>query len=295
MQADRPRTAVRLRLTVIAAILAGSSVIVAGQATAQDTSPVPEPGFVAHAFGSPPTGETYTNSLEAFYESKRKGFRVFEVDMVRLSDGKILLAHDRFETRYGLPEGTKFTDVTSAQMKDRKLDGRWRALLGSDFLHLVKNNPDSRFVLDTKGDDIEIARWFVKYMAPTSLARLFPHVYSQAQLNDLKQLYRWPGYVVATYRWPADKREQKAVELVSRNGLRTVMIRPHEVSPTFEPRLRAAGARWLFVHSLSDADDIVAWRSEGWGVYSNGWIGPIPPPAVPPPSAPPEPIETPAP
>ena len=265
------------------AVVLGAPSIARGAVTAEQ----PQPGFIAHAFGSPPTGETYTNSLEAFRESYRKGFRVFEVDMVRLGDGRIALAHDRFETRYGLPEGTRFSDVTSAQMQGRKLDGRWPIVLGSQFLHLVKNHADATFVLDTKGDDLEIAAWFVKHMAPSSLARVFPHVYSQAHLNGLKELYRWRGYVVATYRWSVETKEQKTVELVSRNGLRTVMIRPHEVSPTFEARVRAAGATRLFVHSLTAAIDILEWRAKGWGVYSNGWIGALPPVAPTPDPTPP--------
>jgi glycerophosphoryl diester phosphodiesterase len=272
----RPQARVRTRHRTAAVALVAVTAVLMGRTAHSATTSQPPAGFIAHAFGSPPTGETYTNSLEAFRESYSNGFRVFEVDMVRLKDGRIALAHDRFETRYGLPAGTRFSQVTSAQMTGRKLDGQWPVLLGSQFLHLVKNHPDAKFVLDTKGDDVEIAAWFVKYMAPSSLARVFPHVYSQAHLNGLKQLYRWPGYVVATYRWAVEKKEQKTVELVSRNNLQTVMIRPHEISPTFETRVRAAGARHLFVHSLTAEADILAWRAKGWGVYSNGWIGSVP-------------------
>jgi glycerophosphoryl diester phosphodiesterase len=224
----------------------------------------------------------YTNSREAFQESYRKGFRTFEVDLVRLKDGKVMAAHDKFEQRYGLAPGVRFSQVMYAEMKGRMLDGRWRALFGADLLHLVKNHPDATFILDTKGDDLAIAAWFVKYMAPSSLARLAPHVYSQSHLDELKKTYRWSSYVLATYRWSQTKVEDTAVALVTRNRMDTVMLHPRYHSPTIEPRLRAAGARYLFVHSFTTAEEITPWRAMGWGVYSNAWLETYDPPTTPP-------------
>jgi glycerophosphoryl diester phosphodiesterase len=267
----RPSFVLRgLAVTVIALV----TMILAPISQADAAVPWQTQGYIAHAFGSPPTGEIYTNSREAFHESYRKGFRTFEVDLVRLKDGKVMLAHDRFEPRYGLAAGVRFSQVTYAQMKGRKLDGKWPALFGGELLHLVKNHSDATFILDTKDDDLAISAWFVKYMAPSSLARIRPHVYGQSHLDGLKKLHRWSGYVIATYRWSKATIEQKTLDLVMRNRMQTIMIRPHEISPTFESRLRAAGARWFFVHSFSDPAGITQWRAVGWGVYSNGWLEP---------------------
>ncbi len=49
--------------------------------------------FIAHAGGSI-GGKTYTNSLEALNSSYDKGFRLFELDIIKTSDGKYVAAHD---------------------------------------------------------------------------------------------------------------------------------------------------------------------------------------------------------
>lgn len=49
--------------------------------------------FIAHAGGSI-EGYTYTNSLEALNHNFSKGFKLFELDMIKTSDGKFVAAHD---------------------------------------------------------------------------------------------------------------------------------------------------------------------------------------------------------
>src|SRR5690349_2251214 len=57
--------------------------------------------YIAHELGSI-DGYAYTNTVEAFQASYRKGFRLFECDLVRLRDGTVLVAHDHLEALYGL-------------------------------------------------------------------------------------------------------------------------------------------------------------------------------------------------
>jgi len=49
--------------------------------------------FIAHAGGMIDSLK-YTNSLEALNENYRKGFRIFELDIIKTSDGKFIAAHD---------------------------------------------------------------------------------------------------------------------------------------------------------------------------------------------------------
>ena len=49
--------------------------------------------FIAHAGGAI-LGDTYTNSLEALDRSYSKGFRLFELDIVKTADHKYVAAHD---------------------------------------------------------------------------------------------------------------------------------------------------------------------------------------------------------
>jgi hypothetical protein len=232
-------------------------------------------GFVAHAFGSPADGTPYTNSAAAFERSYANGFRTFETDMVRLGDGNVLLAHDNFEQRYGLPDHTRFDHVSIDVMRGRLLDGRYPALFGDDFIAIVRDHPDAFFILDTKVAHLEIAAWLVERMTPTELDRLRPHVHSQEQIDALRRMYDWKGFVIASYGWTQDAAviERTAAQLASRNHIDTVMVRDEYYSDGMRDRLREAGVRFLYLHSFTAPEEIEHWRSKGLGVYSNGWIG----------------------
>lgn len=49
--------------------------------------------FIAHA-GGEIDGKIYTNSLEAINNSYKNGFKLFELDLIKSSDGKYVAAHD---------------------------------------------------------------------------------------------------------------------------------------------------------------------------------------------------------
>jgi hypothetical protein len=225
--------------------------------------------------GSPPGGPAYTNSRAAFDESYKNGFRAFEVDLVRLKDGNVILAHDRHESLYGLATGTRFSEVTTAQMRGRKYRGRWPVMFGQDLISLTAARPDVSFVLDAKGDvssQVAVARWFARRTPATVRTRMFPHVHTDGHVLALKRL-GFGGSILALYTWKKDALP-RAPDVVRRNGLDTVMLPDEKYSEELRVALIAAGARWIFVHSFADPERIMNWRARGVGVYSDGWIGP---------------------
>ena len=104
-------------------------------------------GFVAHAFGAI-DGRIYSNSLEAFQRNYGRGFRVFEVDLVRLADGTALLAHDGLEANYGLNK--PFTQATWADLAGHKYLGRYTILRVQELARLLRQHPDMYVILDSK-------------------------------------------------------------------------------------------------------------------------------------------------
>jgi hypothetical protein len=103
-------------------------------------------GFVAHAFGVI-DGHTYTNSLEAFQRSYGRGFRVFEVDVVRLKDGTALLAHNGLEENYGLNK--PFREASWAELAGHRYLGRYTILRSQDLVRLLRDHPDAYAILDS--------------------------------------------------------------------------------------------------------------------------------------------------
>lgn len=232
-------------------------------------------GYVAHAMGSPRSGTPYTNSREAFAASYAKGFRTFEVDLLRTKDGHVLVAHDDTEHRYGLPKGVRFRQLTAEQLKGLKYDGKYRVLFGEDLIALMGRYPDITVILDLKGRwpvRTALAKRLAKYAPAGVQARMYPHVHSQEQLDAMRKLKAFPGYVLALYKW-RDADVRKAPAFMQRNGLDTVLVKRELLSDDLRLQLVAAGARFIFVHPLRAEADIMRWRTKGVGVYSDGWIG----------------------
>lgn len=240
------------------------------------TSPWQARGFVAHALGSPPDGPAYTNSREAFEKSYRKGFRAFEADLVRLRDGVTVLAHDLRARRYGLRDDQEIEDLTSEQMRRRRFDGRYVPVFEDDLVDLLEEHHDAVVVLDTKGairDQVAIARRLADRAPDDVRERMYPHVHFQEQLDALRRLDVFPGFVLSLYLWERDQLRD-APAFARRNDLDTVIVRPEVYTDRLRDALRAAGARWIFVHSFTTKDEIEPWRAKGVGVYSNDWIEP---------------------
>jgi hypothetical protein len=216
----------------------------------------------------------YTNSSEAFDASYANGFRAFEPDLVMLKDGIPLLAHDGYESRFGFPSGSKFSEITSIQMLGHKFDGKFKPLLGPDFVRLVARHFDTTFLLDTKGNDVEIAAWLVQHMPRRDLDRLRPHVYSQTQIDDLRRIYRWKGFVIATYFWAQSRPaiEQAAIQMASANHITTFLTNKEFYDDDLRTKLEAVGVKYFYLQGFSSAKEISYWHSRGVGVFSDGWI-----------------------
>jgi glycerophosphoryl diester phosphodiesterase len=260
----------------VALALIATAACAGSSAPSAPETPWQERGFVAHALGSPPDGPPYTNSREAFDESYRNGFRAFEVDLVRLRDGVTVLAHDLRAKHYGIAKGTDIEELSSEQMRGRRYDGRWPVLFEDDLLELLADHDDAVAILDTKGairDQVAIARRLVERAPADVRTRLYPHVHFQEQLDALRRLDVFPGFVLSLYLWDDDELRD-APSFVERNRLDTVIVRPQVYTDDLRDALREAGARWIFVHSFTDPDEITPWLKRGLGVYSNRWIEP---------------------
>lgn len=91
--------------------------------------------YNAHALGQY-KGFLYTNSLEAFEQSYRKGFRYFEADIAITSDQQYVLSHE--------------TDTVSRLSEDafHKREQRWTCLSLDTFFDIMRNKCDVHAMLD---------------------------------------------------------------------------------------------------------------------------------------------------
>jgi glycerophosphoryl diester phosphodiesterase len=247
-------------------------------------------GFVAHAFGAIDRNG-YTNSLEAFQRNYGRGFRVFEVDLVRLADGTALLAHDGLEANYGLNKS--FKESTWADLAGHKYLGRYTILRAQELAGLLRNHPDMYVILDSKYSRLDIYRSMLRYAPERSLReRIFPHVEDRAELTEFRTAYPLQNFMLALYHTQAQNRYEDpiAADFSNRYRAPAVMMwwRDRDPSlslaangresrryrPSFARTLRSVGAN-VYVHSLGDPTQIQRFWNLGIGVYSDDPFPPL--------------------
>jgi glycerophosphoryl diester phosphodiesterase len=247
-------------------------------------------GFVAHAFGAI-DGHVYTNSLEAFQRNYGRGFRVFEVDLVRLADGTALLAHNGLEANYGLNK--PFNEATWADLAGHRYLDRYTILRSQDLVRLLRDHPDAYAILDSKYARLDIYRTILAQAPERSLReRILPHVKDQTGLNEFRTAYPLQNYLLALYQTQGENRydDPEVIDFTRRNRTPAVMMwwRERNLSislaanngqgrrfrASFADSLKAAGAI-VHVHSLSDPNEIQRFWDMGIGVYSDEPFPPL--------------------
>lgn len=115
--------------------------------------------FIAHAGGSI-NGELYTNSLEALNLNYARGFRLFELDIVRTKDDKFVAAHDwstwKRQSAYkgALPP-------TLAQFKQYKINSKYQSLDLAAINQWFSEYSDAILVTDKINDPTAFVPHFV--------------------------------------------------------------------------------------------------------------------------------------
>lgn len=237
-------------------------------------APLESHRFVAHAGGSPRgllQEELYTNSREAFEVSYRNGFRVFELDLILLADGEVLVAHDFHEDEYGLRDGT-FPSLTRPELEGRRWRGKYELLFGDDLIALMVEHPDVWIVLDTKLDGhVAIAEALVA-LAPDDGVRdrMVPHLASEEHAAALDAIHRFPERMIAMYRWGGN--DAQLVDDMQRLGIDDVMMWwDRRWSEEVQAAVEAIGGH-VWVHTPEDPAVLEEFVDRGVGVYSDGWI-----------------------
>ena len=243
-------------------------------------------GYIAHAAGEY-DGRLYTNSLDAFLHNYDRGFRVFEIDFVVLSDGTVLAAHPGFERHYGLTK--PFNESTWADVQGNKFAGRYTIMRSNEVVQLLRDFPDIYVVLDTKYQHDHVFRRFVAQTGGSHalMDRVLPHIKDQAELDRYRNMWPLRNYMIALYRtqFAGDLDDRELVRFVRDNRSPGVMMWGRERDPTltlaqnhlqgrrftpqFVQQVQAAGAV-VAVHSIRDAADVSRYRSLAVGVYSDG-------------------------
>ena len=115
--------------------------------------------YIAHA-GGEVNGVKSTNSKQALDQNYKKGFRLFELDIIETSDGKLVAAHDwKMWARFTDYEGT--LPPSHAEFMKRKIYGDYTTLDLKGINNWFAAHSDATLVTDKVNDPIVFANQFV--------------------------------------------------------------------------------------------------------------------------------------
>ncbi|MEM8506678.1 MAG: hypothetical protein AAF717_02560 [Bacteroidota bacterium] len=139
--------------------------------------------YIAHA-GGEIDGVASTNSLEALNENYRKGFRLFELDIITTSDNTFVAAHDwKMWARFTDYEGS--LPPTHEAFLKRKIYGSYTTLDMEGINAWFESHPDARLITDKINTPLAFGSQF------TDRKRLSMELFSvmaieEAVNNDIK-------------------------------------------------------------------------------------------------------------
>jgi len=115
--------------------------------------------FIAHA-GGIIEGKVYTNSLEALNNSYEKGFRLFELDIIKTSDGKYVAAHDwRHWSEITGYQGV--LPVTEKEFLKHEIYGKFTPMNMGIINRWFKEHTDAILVTDKVNEPKQFAKHFM--------------------------------------------------------------------------------------------------------------------------------------
>ncbi|MCW5514657.1 hypothetical protein [Muriicola sp. Z0-33] len=115
--------------------------------------------FIAHAAGEI-NGVKSTNSLEALDSNYKKGFRLFELDIIETSDGKYVAAHDwKMWARFTDYKGN--LPVTHSEFLRHKIYGKYTTMDMEAINKWFTAHPDAILITDKVSDPLSFAKQFV--------------------------------------------------------------------------------------------------------------------------------------
>ncbi len=169
--------------------------------------------YIAHA-GGKIQGYTYTNSKEALDLSYKKGFRLFELDINRSSDGYFVAVHD-WKHWADITNQKNATPVLKSEFLKHKIYEKFSPLDMHGINEWFKNHEDAILVTDKINDPLEFANSFI------DPSRLMMELFDMKAIEDgIKANIRsaMPSQNII------QKMDKKGIEALAKAGVKNVVF-----------------------------------------------------------------------
>ncbi len=223
--------------------------------------------YIAHA-GGEVDGIKSTNSLEALNQNYKRGFRLFELDIVETKDGKLVAAHDwKMWSRFTDYKGA--LPVTHAEFKKHKIYGKYTTLDFEGINKWFAAHPDAILFTDKVNDPIAFANNFV------DKNRLVMELFSLMAVEEASKV----GIKAMISQDPLGKIKGDKLAYLSANNVRYVALsrRVIENQKALLLDLRKEGIR-VYVYNVNfdpGKDEKYVQENElglVYGMYADKWV-----------------------
>ncbi len=223
--------------------------------------------YIAHAGGAV-DGIKSTNSLEALNQNYKRGFRLFELDIVETKDGKLVAAHDwKMWSRFTDYKGT--LPVTHAEFKKHKIYGKYTTIDMEGINKWFAAHPDAILFTDKVNDPIAFANGFV------DKNRLVMELFSLMAVEEASK----SGIKAMISQVPLGKIKGDKLAYLSANNVRYVALSRRVIAnqTALLLDLRKAGIR-VYVYNVNfdpGKDEKYVQENElglVYGMYADKWV-----------------------
>lgn len=222
--------------------------------------------FVAHAMGEI-DGALYTNSLEAFHENYKKGYRTFEVDFIFTSDNKLVACHDWDLINGGEP-------MTFSQFMSTKINNKYTPLDISKVIRLMQKYKDIHIITDTKATDkttttdaIQAIVNAANKIDSSTLFRIIPQIYNQDMYRWVTNIYNFNDLIYTLYQ--SNDTDDEVIDFVAKNSINIVTISENRFNETLVQELIRIRAI-TYIHTINSVSSFRYYENKGiFGIYSD--------------------------
>jgi len=215
---------------------------------------------IAHGFG--PQLWAGPNSRRTFEEGRRRGFRIFEIDISVTTDGHLIGYHGDSVRELDQLSWRQYRELMAARGME--------PLEFTEVVEWAREHPDLRFVLDVKNRFDDAYRMMRAAIGTPALGQSFiPQIYFFDQLPQFRADHFFAGEIFTAYRTrmrnatilrSAERLQVGAVAFPRDrvNSLvdvpRSIAILTHPVDDAFEAaHFRATGVRGIYTSYITPA------------------------------------------
>lgn len=240
--------------------------------------PVLQPWYtyrsIAHALDGI-DGKTYLNSIDGFYQTYAKGYRVFEMDLLLTKDN-ILVGKHQWGWKLSDPTTKKGDPVSYQKFKGTKIYGKYTPTSLLDMFYVMDRYKDFYLMTDSKNDEIADVKKDFTILVQTAknakkeylLDRMIIQIYNQQMFQTIKQIYPFKHFVYTTYK-QRDAAFYKMVKFCKTNGIEAICSPQNDINDYRMEILQKEGI-YAYTHSVNSSYLAKEYMKLGiYGVYSD--------------------------